>query len=178
MFRRAPVADTYPDMPLFRDKQDGRTLEEAAPPPPAGPQLLFDGPILASWFVLYRLAQELDRARRYGCCLSIMVAEPQLIASERLSDAQRVAAAEAASKAARAADLVGWLDSQRIIVVLPLTDAASARFAATRFRDEIWDLSRTQGNQKWQISLVDDLDEIGALLDQMATDQTSTDQAA
>lgn len=176
MFRRAPVADTNPDMPLFRDKQDGRTQEEAAPPP--GPQLLFDGPILASWFVFYRLAQELDRARRYGCCLSIMVAEPQLIASERPSDTQRFAAAEAANKAARSADLVGWLDSQRIIVILPLTDAASARFAASRFRDEIWLLSHAQGNQKWQISLVDDLDEIGALLDQTATDQASTDLAA
>ncbi len=164
-------------MPLFRDKQDGRTREEAPPPPP-GPQLLFDGPILASWFVLYRLAQELGRARRYGSSLSIMIAEPQLIAGELASDTQRYAAAEAASNAARSADLVGWLDGQRIIVVLPVTDTASARFAANRLRDEIWIFSRTQGNQKWQISLVDDLDEIGALLDQAATDQTATDVAA
>ena len=78
----------------------------------------------------------------------------------------------------RSADLVGWLDSQRIIVILPLTDAASARFAASRFRDEIWLLSHVRGNQKWQISLVDDLDEIGALLDQTVTDQASTDLAA
>jgi hypothetical protein len=167
MFGQAAVADTSTDMPLFRDKREAH-VEEEAPPPPPGPQLLFDGPILVSWFVIYRLGQELERARRYGSFLSVLIAEPQLIANERVSDAQSMAAAEAADKSARTTDLVGWLDSQHIIVILPQTDAASARFAATRFRDEIWMLSHVQGNQKWQISLVDDLDEIQALLDQTA----------
>ena len=173
MFRQALAADTSTDMPLFRDKREAHAEEQEASPPPPGPQLLFDGPILVSWFVFYRLGQELERARRYGSYLSILVAEPQLIARERVSDAQRMAAAEAADKSARATDLVGWLDGQRIIVILPETDAASARFAASRFRDEIWMLSHVQGNQKWQISLVDDLDEIEALLDQTATDQAA-----
>jgi hypothetical protein len=31
-------------------------------------------------------------------------------------------------------------------------------------RDEMWLLSYTHGGQKWQISLVDDLDQIDALL--------------
>ncbi len=175
MCRQPPIADHTTDMPLFRDKREDHAEEQAAPPPPlpSGPQLLLDGPILVSWFVLYRLGQELDRARRYGSCLSILVAEPQLIASERVSDAQRMTAAEAANKSARTMDLVGWLDRLRIIIILPETDAASARFAATRFRDEIWTLSHSQGNQKWQISLVDDLDEIAALLDQTAADQAA-----
>ncbi len=173
MLRQALAADTSTDMPLHRDKREIHTENQEAPLPPPGPQLLFGGPILVSWFVLYRLAQELQRARRYGRCLSILVAEPQLIASERVSDAQRTAAAEAANKSARSPDIVGWLDDQRIIVVLPETDAASARFAASRFRDEIWILSHAQGNQKWQISLVDDLDEIEALLDQTAADQAA-----
>jgi len=173
MLRQARPADTSTDMPLFRDKREDHAEEQEAPPPPPGPQLLFDGPILVSWFVLYRLEQELDRARRYGSCLSILVAEPQLIASERVSDTQRMAAAETANKSARTMDLVGWLDGMRIIIILPETDAASARFAATRFRDEIWTLSHAQGNQKWQISLVDDLDEIEALLDQAAADQAA-----
>ncbi len=173
MLRQARVADTSIDMPLFRDKREVHAEEQGAPPPPPGPQLLFDGPILASWFVHYRLAQELARARRYGSCLSVLVAEPQLIASERASGAQRMAAAEAANKSARTTDLVGWLDGLRIIIILPEADAASARFAATRFRDEIWVLSHPQGNQKWQIGLVDDLDEIEALLDQMTADQAA-----
>ena len=49
-------------------------------------------------------------------------------------------------------------------MVLPMTDAPSARFAATRMRDEMWLLSYTHGGQKWQINMIDDLDQIEALL--------------
>jgi hypothetical protein len=159
-------------MPLFRDKRESEQAPEqpaATPPPQPGVHLLYEGPILASWFVLYRLDQEVERAKRYGSCLSILVAEPQLIANERVGDAQRLAAAAASKKSARSVDLVGWLDHRRIIVVLPEADAASARFAASRLRDEIWILSHSQGNQKWDITMVDDLSEIEALLDQAAS---------
>ncbi len=126
--------------------------------------LLLDGPVLARWFVLYRLEQELYRARRYGAPLTILVSEPQLITGEHVRSDGREAAASAAAKSARSLDLVGWLDDSRIIMVLPMTDAPSARFAATRMRDEMWLLSYTHGGQKWQIQLVDDLDQIESLL--------------
>jgi hypothetical protein len=164
-------------MPLFREKRESEQPSEQVapvPPPQPGVHLLYEGPILATWFVLYRLEQEVERSKRYGSCLSILVAEVQLIADERVFQAQRLAAAEASHRSARAVDLVGWLDDRRIIVVLPEADAASARFAASRLRDEIWILSHSQGNQKWDITMVDDLSEIEALLEH-ASDQ---DQAA
>jgi len=90
--------------------------------------------------------------------------DPQLITGEHVRSDGREAAASAAAKSARSLDLVGWLDDSRIIMVLPMTDAPSARFAATRMRDEMWLLSYTHGGQKWQIQLVDDLDQIESLL--------------
>jgi hypothetical protein len=154
-------------MPLFREKRDNTPPpQEVAAEPPAvdGPHLLFDGPVLARWFVAYRLEQELYRARRYGAPLTVLLSEPQLITGERVRRDGREAAAAAASKSARSLDLVGWLDDNRIIMVLPMTDAPSARFAATRMRDEMWLLSYQHGGQKWQIRLIDDLDHIEALL--------------
>ena len=165
-------------MPLLKDKREQTTpAPEVEPEAPAGPALLFDGPVLVSWFVLYRLEQELERARRYGSCLTLLVAEPQLIANERVADGQRLIVADAANKSARSTDLVGWLDDGGIIVVLPEADAASARFAASRLRDEMWNVSHVQGSQKWQISLVDDLDEIASFLESVTT-APSADLAA
>jgi hypothetical protein len=154
-------------MPLFRDKREINQLPaedaEEAPLPP-GPHLLLEGTVLARWFVLYRLEQELYRARRYGPPLTVLISEPQLISGERVRRDGREAAAAAAAKSARQLDLVGWLDENRIIMVLPMTDAPSARFAATRMRDEMWLLSYTHGGQKWQIKMIDDLDQIEAIL--------------
>jgi hypothetical protein len=156
-------------MPLFRDKRANNppAVEESAAPPPQAPlgaELLRDGPVLARWFVLYRLEEEIYRTRRYGAPLTVLVAEPQLIVGERVRQDGRQAAAVAAGRSARALDLVGWLDEQRIIMVLPMTDAPSARFAATRMRDEMWLLSHSHGGQKWQVRLIDDLDAIEAML--------------
>jgi hypothetical protein len=172
-------ADTLSEMPLFREKREpgqpepersarkqSPASEEAlsAPPRPAGPHLLMDGPVLAPWFIAYRLEQELYRSRRYGAPLTVLVSEPQLIVGERVRREGREAAALAAAKSARSLDMVGWLGENRIVMVLPMTDAPSARFAASRMRDEMWLLSYTHGGQKWQIKLIDDLDQIEALL--------------
>jgi hypothetical protein len=165
-------------MPLFREKREVTPLppvEAPAAPPVPGPHLLFDGPVLAQWFVLYRLRQELYRAQRYGAPLTVLISEPQLIVGERVRRDGRDAAATAAARSARALDLVGWLDDSRIIMILPMTDAPSARFAATRMRDEMWLLSYTHGGQKWQIHLIDNLEEIKALLEHAtpASDQSA-----
>jgi hypothetical protein len=153
-------------MPLFRsEKRDERQepAEVEAPPPP-GPHLLMDGPILTPWFMTYRIAEELQRSRRYGAPLCVLVAEPQLLAEERLPRHAAEAAAQAATKSARNTDLVGWLDDGRIAMVLCETDAASARFALSRLRDEMWLLSYTQGGQKWTIELLDNPEKIAALI--------------
>jgi len=156
-------------MPPFRDKRD---QQEALRPPP-GPHLLFDAPVLATWFLLYRLEQELDRSRRYGNPLSILVAEAQVITGGHLSDESRQVAGRVVNKSARGIDLAGWLDATRMIIVCPQIDAASARFPATRLRDEMSRLSLAVNGPKWQISLVDDLDEIQALLDQATAGQAA-----
>ena len=74
-------------MPFRREKRESSQLppEEAhdAPPPP-GPHVLFDGPVLARWFIVYRLEQELYRARRYGAPLTVLISDPQLIVGERV----------------------------------------------------------------------------------------------
>lgn len=154
-------------MPLFRDRKDSSAAAnegEATSPPPPGPHLLHEGPLLAPWFVLYRLAEEIERSRRYGRPLSILVARIQLLPHETIPAQGRAAAAEAAIKAARGTDLVGWLDDRRIIAVLPETDAESGRFVVSRLRDEMWLLSYAQGGQKWEIDLIDDIGQIEALL--------------
>jgi hypothetical protein len=156
-------------MPLFRDKRDNSPPATEASvastaPAPRGPELLRDGPVLARWFVLYRLEEEIYRTHRYGAPLTVLIAEPQLIVGERVRQDGREAAAMAAGRTARALDLVGWLDDQRIVMILPMTDAPSARFAATRMRDEMWLLSHAHGGQKWQVRLLDDLGAIEALL--------------
>jgi hypothetical protein len=157
-------------MPLFKKKQELELpppVEEEAPappPPPPGPHLLMDGPVLARWFLFYRLEQEVERAKRYGSCLSLLIAEPQVIARERVPEAQRLAAAEAANRSSRIHDLVGWLDEHRIGIILPEADAASARFAVTRMRDEMWVSSQFRGNQKWNVTLLDELPKIEELL--------------
>ena len=154
-------------MPLFRDRKDAAAradeAETTAPPPP-GPHLLHEGPLLAPWFVLYRLAEEIERSRRYGRPLSILIARIQLLPHETIPAQGRQAAAEAATKAARGTDMVGWLDGRRIIAVLPETDAESGRFVVSRLRDEMWLLSYAQGGQKWEIDLIDHIDRIDALL--------------
>ena len=137
-----------------------------------------DGAVLAHWFVVYRLEQELYRARRYGAPLTVLVSEAQLIVGERVRRDGREAAAAAAAKSARSLDIVGWLDDNRIIMVLPMTDAPSARFAATRMRDEMWLLSYTHGGQKWQITMIDDLDQIEALLIEQGAAMDQSDERA
>ena len=168
-------------MPIFRSEKREERAEPApieAPPPP-GPHLLLDGPILAAWFIRYRLAEELERTRRYGAPLCVLVAEPQLLREERLPRDAAEAAAEAARKAARSTDLVGWLDDRRVVIVLCLTDAESARFALNRLRDEMWLLSYTQGGQKWGITLLDDPEKIASLAGvTLSADDPGSDQQA
>lgn len=119
-----------------------------------------DGPLYATWYTHFRLAQEVARSRRYGNALSILVAEPQLITREHATSAGTLAAAQAAIKSARNTDLVGWMGDGNIMVIMAETDAPSGRFAVTRLRDEMWLLSHSHGGHKWQITLIDDLERI------------------
>jgi len=155
-------------MPLFRDrrKDEQAAVEqaEAEAPTPPGPWMLMEGPLFAPWYMRFRLLQEIERSRRYGNALSILIAEPQLITNERLNEEGLLAAAQAAINSGRATDLVGWMgDGQRIMIILAETDAPSGRFAVARLRDEMWLMSRSSNGYKWTITLVDDLERIAQI---------------
>jgi PleD family two-component response regulator len=104
----------------------------------------------------YRLAEEIERSRRYGRPLAIAIVRPVLLAGEHVSPAALKTAAQAATAAARASDLAGWAGGERLLLIMPETDAESARVAASRLRDEMWHRSRMAGGQRWEIALLED----------------------
>ena len=155
-------------MPLFRDRkreeQEAAELAEVDETPAPGPWMLMDGPLYAAWYMKFRLVQEIQRSRRYGNALSILIAEPQLITDERVASEGTLAAAQAAINSARITDLIGWMgDGSQIIAILAETDAPSGRFAVARLRDEMWLLSHSRGGHKWSITLIDDLAKIAEI---------------
>jgi hypothetical protein len=127
--------------------------------PEPGPHLLEENGLLARWYVEFRLAEESERARRYSRPLAILAASPLVLPGERLPAEAISRAAEAAKAAARTTDLVGWACEDRILVVMPETDAESAQIAAARWRDEIWLRTRQSGGQKWNIVTFDRLED-------------------
>ena len=137
-----------------------------APPEPRrpdGPKLLFDRGILSRWFVLYRLIEEIDRASRYDRPLAVMVARPVLLPGEKLAPDARAIAAEAAARTARSTDLVGWLSDESILILMPETTPDSTRVALNRWKNEIWLHTRTRGGQKWDVIVLDRLDDFATL---------------
>jgi len=146
-------------MPLFSKRQP-QPEPGLAGPTAAHDQERRDGlcehGLLATWFIRYRLEQEIDRAMRYGRPLAILIARPNLLDGERLARTARASAAEAALDSARTTDLVGWASDTSILIILPETDAEMARIAAFRWRDEIWNRGRLINGPKWTISLAHD----------------------
>jgi hypothetical protein len=134
-----------------------------ATPSADGPKLLFDRGILARWFIHYRLIEEIDRASRYARPIAVMVARPELLPGERLTSDARTAASTAAARAARNTDLVGWLSDESILIVMPETSPNDARAAVHRVQSEMWLHSNTRGGRKWQVIILDQLDEFSTL---------------
>lgn len=130
---------------------------EAARDP--GPHILDEGAIHARWFIEYRLAQEVDRARRYGRPLAVLAGVPDTLPGETLPRDAVMAAAVAALATARNTDLVGWMGEDRILIVLPETTTEDAKVAMARWRDEMYLRSRSVGGQKWLLHLLDEVDE-------------------
>lgn len=127
---------------------------------PVGIEDLHDGNLLVRWFAEYRLAQELDRSRRYGRPLAVLVASPALLPHEELSEDALLAAVAAAHAAARTTDLVGWFSEREILMVLVETAPDDARTALSRWRDEMWLKGRSAGGPKWTITLLEDMSEV------------------
>lgn len=142
-------------MRIFRPK---RRLPEV--PVPTPPDSLKDRGILVQWFILYRLAEEIARARRYGRPLTVMVARPGAPAG----DAILTDAAAAVAGTARATDLVGWLSRRAILIVMPETARRDALTGVRRWLREIWSVTRAEGGVPWKVRTLaypDDFADIG-----------------
>lgn len=129
--------------------------EPEGTPPPASPEFLKSGVLLTPWFILYRLDEEMRRARRYQRPLSIIVATPATLPGERLTAEALYAAAEAAQVIARSTDLVGWIEGDRIITIMPETNPEEAKAAASRLLNEMWLRGRSMGGKKWSLAAIE-----------------------
>jgi hypothetical protein len=130
--------------------------EPKAAPPPESPELLRSGVLLTPWFILYRLDEEMRRARRYQRRLSVIIAAPAVLPGERLAAEALYAAAEAAQAIARSTDLVGWIEGDRILTIMPETTPEEAKAAASRLLNEMWLRGRSMGGKKWSLAAIED----------------------
>jgi PleD family two-component response regulator len=122
------------------------------PEPEPGPDLLKDGVLLARWFILYELDKELRRAARHERPLSIVVLMPTPTLGHDLSEDSLARAAEAAQKAARSTDLIGWLPNNGILIVMPETDKDGAASAVHRWRDAMYTSTMRAGAVRWRVA--------------------------
>lgn len=121
-----------------------------------GAQVLTERGLLRQWFIRLRLAEELEEARRYGYPLSVVILSPMLVAGERDAKSRVSIGITAARSAARASDLIGWLDGDDILVVLPHTDVTGADGAIDRWREEMRRQTEPFGNLKWLAASIQD----------------------
>ena len=119
----------------------------------AGERALEHRGLLALWFVRLRLEEELDRSRRAGHQLSVVVLGPKTndVSAEALA-----AAAAAVKASSRKADLIGWLTDQIIVVVLPDGDEVGTRHAAGRWKNQIWLKTMHMGAVRWESFTIND----------------------
>jgi len=140
-------------MPFALFKRSEHEAEAVPQPRAAGAEALKEGPLFARWYAVYRLEEEMERARRYERPLAIAVATaPTVFVGERLSPELLHAATEAAQAAARSTDLLGWLSSDSFLMIMPETSPPDAEAAVSRWRNEMWLRSRRLGGQKWHIA--------------------------
>jgi hypothetical protein len=126
--------------------------EDASPPPQTdGSNAIFDGGLLAAWYVARRLDEELARAHRCDRQLSVLLTSPQLLPGERLPASAREAAAAAALRGTRRYDLVGWLPNGGIVVIMPETGQREAASVADRLRNEMFRCNSAVGGHKWAV---------------------------
>ncbi len=76
---------------------------------------------------------------------------PELERGESLSTAAKQAVASAAHLMCRSVDIVGWLGSENVLLILPEAADAEAKRAATRLADEFWRRSQHAGGQRWKL---------------------------
>jgi hypothetical protein len=115
-----------------------------------------DGVLYAHWYIMRRLDEELVRARRYQRPLAVAVGAPMLLPGEQPTALVLEVAAAAARAAARSSDLLGWLGSVSILMIMPETPPGGARVAVFRWREDMRIRSQSVGGRMWQVVLFED----------------------
>jgi GGDEF domain-containing protein len=90
--------------------------------------------LLAHWYVTLRGKEECERAARYRRPISLFLAE---IAPEADPKATQEQLPHCLRKNFRRVDIIGYLGNGRYVVLMPESDIAGARLAATRFQDTL-----------------------------------------
>ena len=144
-------------LPKHRHDVRDAGADAAEPHRLGGPEVLQDRGLLAEWYVLYRLQEEVERSRRAGHLLSIAIFSPMLLDGEDIPWEKVFAGTSAAKSTARSTDFVGWIDGPNIIAVLPDVDEIGASAAIRRWQNEMWLKSTSVGGMKWRASSVSDL---------------------
>ena len=115
---------------------------------------LYDRGLLSGWFMRERLGQEMERSRRSGHLLSLVMLSPNTLGEPDMIAV--FAGATAAQTTARSIDLVGWAGQHDIIAILPDADGAAARAAINRWQTEMWLKTTHLGGMKWRSAILDD----------------------
>jgi hypothetical protein len=139
-----------------------------------------DGVLYANWYIMRRLDEELGRARRYQRPLAVALAAPMLLPGEQPTALALEVAAAAARAAARSTDLLGWLGSVSILMIMPETPPGGARVAVFRWREDMRMRSQSVGGHKWRVVLIEDgwSFESADQLVRAATERLQGDEAA
>ncbi|MGB2694201.1 MAG: hypothetical protein WBD55_03320 [Dehalococcoidia bacterium] len=144
-------------MPLFKKSQK---TDPEAPGAPTAQAILKEGPLYARWYILYRLEEEMERARRYNRPVAIiMVAAGTPLPVQPANDQALQAAVETAKAMARSIDLLGWYSKDSFLTIMPETSQADAEAAVSRWRNEMWLRSRALGGQKWRVAALQSSDQ-------------------
>lgn len=165
-------------MPLFKKQKDAPERGTASL---AGEAVLKEGPLYARWYILRRLDEELERARRYGRPVAvIMIAAAPPIPGEPRNEPALQAAVETAQNVARSIDLLGWYGDDSFLTIMPETTQAHAEAAVSRWRNEMWLRSRALGGQKWRVAALESSDQyetaeqfIGAVRERLALEEAA-----
>ena len=131
--------------------------------------------------VLECLDEELDRRLQLGRPLSIVLTAPMLplLPVEPPSSEVLAVAADVASKVLRTSDTLGWLERDRLLVVMPDTSVVEARAAAFHWSAEMWRRCPRGQARRWRFVAMEAGDAVSGLdLVQSAYERLKVKRAA
>ena len=133
---------------------DGRIRATDAPYL-AGPDGLRQSVLFPRWYILHRLDEAIELARRYHRPLSVTLVAMTPLGGEWSNAAKLAVAGAAAQATARSTDVLGWLDCSSFLIIMPETKPTDGAAALSRWRAEVWSRSRYMGGHEWRFVQVE-----------------------